>query len=221
MKLGLAIVIGFVVAAAPAHAADDGQAPIWSGIGSVVGPVVGFSKDPPAPIDYHERGKLVLPSKVELTSPRERAVNDPAWPRDPDVARYKKALDGKKYATPSAPAKYQDNRFPDKNVVITTRAVLPDGSVREICQGGSINGVCRQPSSSLSKFNPLGWVGLGAKEPDEPGIAQEPDRGFLTDPPKGYRVPVGKEAVAAGSGPSAHDAAKRKFDRGALLPGDN
>ena len=44
-----------------AWAGDDGQAPLWQGIGSIFGPAIGFGfgGDKPPPIDYHEHGKIV------------------------------------------------------------------------------------------------------------------------------------------------------------------
>ena len=40
----------------------------------------------------------------------------------------------------------------------------------------------------LSNLNPFNWVGMGKST--EP-LGPEPDREWLTDPPKGFRAPVG------------------------------
>ena len=54
-------------------AGDDGQAPIWEGIGSVFGPYLGFEKDKDPMIDYRYRGRLVLPPKIALPPPSAAA----------------------------------------------------------------------------------------------------------------------------------------------------
>ena len=43
-------------------------------------------------------------------------------------------------------------------------------------------------SSTLGNLNlnPLNWVGMGKTAP----LGPEPDREWLTDPPKGFRAPV-------------------------------
>ena len=67
----------------PARAGDDGAAPLWQGIGSIFGPVVGFTGlgggEKPPPIDYREHGKLVLPPNMDLPPPESSATADPSW----------------------------------------------------------------------------------------------------------------------------------------------
>src|SRR5271156_7208520 len=54
----------------PTWAGDDGAAPLWQGIGSIFGPAIGFTGlgggEKPPPIEYREKGKLVLPPKTEV-----------------------------------------------------------------------------------------------------------------------------------------------------------
>ena len=75
----------------PAWAGDDGQAPLWQGIGSIFGPVIGigFGGDKPPPIDYHEHGKIVVPPKMELPAPASGASADPDWPVNQEALRRK------------------------------------------------------------------------------------------------------------------------------------
>ena len=40
----------------------------------------------------------------------------------------------------------------------------------------------------LGNLNPLKWVGMG--EVGRGALGPEPDREWLTDPPKGFRAPV-------------------------------
>jgi hypothetical protein len=64
---------------------------------------------------------------------------------------------------------------------VTVRSVTPDGqTVKSAGNSGS-------DSSPLGNLNPLNWVGMGkANAP----LGPEPDRDWLTDPPKGFRAPV-------------------------------
>ena len=68
------------------------------------------------------------------------------------------------------------------NEPVTVRAVDPEGN--EVKCDGS----CGSTSSALGNLNPLNWVGMGKSA--EP-LGPEPDREWLTDPPKGFRAPVG------------------------------
>ena len=48
-------------------------------------------------------------------------------------------------------------------------------------------------STVLGNLNPMSWVGMGKSVP----LGPEPDREWLTDPPKGYRAPIGATGQAA------------------------
>ena len=60
--LAAATVAGIALCS-PVLAADDGQAPIWVGIGGMLG-LIDTKEE--LPIEYRERSKLVLPPKVVL-----------------------------------------------------------------------------------------------------------------------------------------------------------
>ena len=65
---------------------------------------------------------------------------------------------------------------------VTVRSVDPDGQTVK-CESN-----CGQTTSALSNLNPLNWVGMGGKS--NAPLGPEPDREWLTDPPKGFRAPV-------------------------------
>ena len=53
---------------------------------------LGFKRDGEATINYQERAPLVLPPSRDLPPPEKSdaiTANNPAWPKDPDVARRK------------------------------------------------------------------------------------------------------------------------------------
>ncbi len=167
-----------------AWAGDDGAAPLWQGLGSIFAPVVGFSLggDRPPPIDYREHGKLVLPPNTDLPPPGSSAAADPAWPVNQEVMR-RKALkeEGKKTIAGVGDARQRYTHPFPPNEPVTIRAVDPDGQTVK-CEGS-----CGSSSSVLSNLNPLKWVGMGKSDA---ALGPEPDREWLTDPPKGFRAPV-------------------------------
>jgi hypothetical protein len=172
----------------PAWAGDDGAAPLWQGIGSIFGPVlgptIGFGGgEKPPPIDYREHGKLVLPPNTELPPPGSSAGADPAWPVNQEIVR-KKALkeEGKKSIAGVGDARLRYTHPFPPNEPVTVRAVDPDGQTVK-CEGS-----CGSGSSVLGNLNPLNWVGMGKSNA---ALGPEPDREWLTDPPKGFRAPVG------------------------------
>ena len=166
-----------------AWAGDDGQAPLWQGLGSIVAPVIGVGGDKPPPIDYHEHGKIVVPPKMELPPPGSTASVDPSWPVNQEILRRKaQKEEGKKTIAGVGNARLRYTHPFPSNEPVTVRAVDPEGN--EVKCTGS----CGSTSSALSNLNPLNWVGMGKST--EP-LGPEPDREWLTDPPKGFRAPVG------------------------------
>jgi hypothetical protein len=167
----------------PASAGDDGQAPLWQGIGSIFGPVIGFGfEDKPPAIDYHEHGKIVVPPKMDLPPPEASASVDPAWPVNQEIVR-RKALkeEGKKTIAGVGDARLRYTHPFPANEPVTVRSITPDGQEVK-CQGA-----CGQTSSVLSNLNPFHWIGTGKSAAP---LGPEPDREWLTDPPKGFRAPV-------------------------------
>ena len=166
-----------------ARAGDDGAAPLWQGIGSLFAPVVGFGLgEKPPPINYREHGKLVLPPNDALPPPGSSAATaDPAWPVNQEAVR-RKALkeEGKKTIAGVGDARLRYTHPFPAGEPVTVRAVTPDGQTVK-CEGA-----CGSTSTVLGNINPLNWFGMGKKEP----LGPEPDREWLTDPPKGFRAPV-------------------------------
>ncbi len=169
----------------PVRAGDDGQAPLWQGIGSIFGPVIGFGfGDKPPAIDYHEHGKIVVPPKMELPPPGSSASADPDWPVNQEVLRKKAQKEaGKKTIAGVGDARLRYTHPFPSNQPVTVRAVDPEGN--EVKCTGS----CGSTSTALSNLNPLNWVGMGNKSGSD-ALGPEPDREWLTDPPKGFRAPV-------------------------------
>ena len=89
--LGLALGAVAILTPAPARAADD-DVPVDQKFLRGIMEGLGFKRDGEATINYQERAPLVLPPSRDLPPPEKSdaiTANNPAWPKDPDVARRK------------------------------------------------------------------------------------------------------------------------------------
>ena len=203
LSLAAAAGVMFAIASSPARAGDDGAAPIWVGLYSLVQPIVGFSlngddKEEPS-IDYRDHGRLVVPPKLDLPPPAAKpAASNPAWPVDNEQQKKKRtkaeeaAAKIEHYGRPIPPR-------PDGNGSVTVNADVEGVAPKPKCQRTAAPGdTCTQTASTSNSgfsLNPLTWIGGGEKKSGSTTLGPEPDRDWLTDPPKGYRAPV--EGVGA------------------------
>jgi len=190
---GLAIsaagALWLVGAAQPALAGDDGQAPIWTSLGSVIN----FGDDKLEPdINYRDHARLVIPPKLDLpppaASPSASATN---WPRDPDVENFKKLKAKAQSNAREVPALVRDKNLNREAVsstaVVTTPYTAGMGPSQRKCMAGPGGSCDSKPSPSIN-WNPLTWVGIEKKP--QTVLGPEPERESLTDPPTGYRAPA-------------------------------
>ena len=174
--------------ATAARAGDDGAAPLWVGIGSIFGDL-GLSpwhNEEPPPIVYREHGKIVVPPKLDLPPPGQRLGADSGdWPVNQETQRKKveKELAKKAIAGQGDARLRYTHAFP--NAPVTVRAA-DQTDPATTCPNGKCDSSTGAPSM-LSTLNPLNWMGMGSKNT---ALGPEPDREWLTDPPKGYRAPV-------------------------------
>lgn len=168
----------------PVLAADDGYQDVFSSVVTAVG----LMKPDAAPeIDYRERAPLVLPPKMDLPAPSAEISHPVSWPKDPDVTRRIRAA--------------QEGRAPSENLLGNRRQLM---SRDEAAKGRTDT-----PSPTNNQLSTCGWRSdsrnclidspdklkaegehYAANNPDaekpelKPG--EEPDRMYLTQPPKGY-----------------------------------
>jgi hypothetical protein len=178
----LAAFLGSALAAVPAVAGnDDGYAPIWSGIGGLMG---FSSKEKEDPIEYRERARLVLPPKMELAPPpTPNAARAAAWPLDQDLAKVRKeraALHDLLKAQSDLQAMRSGDRLPPDKLR-ADRVVAAKGAKSDPCAAQSNTRGC-----DWIPFRNV-FENVGLVKPDELVAGEEPDRDWLTDPPKGYR----------------------------------
>lgn len=202
LRLGAILLgVGLVLSAGVARAQDDEDEVdnktfeeklmdnLMSGLGAK-------SMDDKA-IDYRERSPLVVPSKIELPPPQTgKAKLAPNWPKDPDVAERKAAIEAAKKENRNAPASYR----PLMPSELATRT--PRGSTRSsdnVTPGsnGSDKPIMMMPSD-------LGYTGglfsnlLGGSKAETAPFVSEPERSELTQPPGGYQTPSPNFAYGTG-----------------------
>lgn len=200
-SVGLALGVALLFGAMPARAADD-EPGIDEKIVDSIMTGLGFKKDGASDINYQERGPLVIPNGRELPPPENPdavTANNPAWPKDPDVARRKKEAAMKRNRNVSDEREREQNPLrPDQ--------MTPGGTPKRQARGD--NGY-DAPASGFG--NPLSPSQLGApkygmfsamfdnkKDDDRTKFTGEPPRASLTDPPVGYQTPSPEQPYGAG-----------------------
>lgn len=184
-------VLGLCLAAAPgasgAWAADDGYANVFS---SVLGSV-GLIKGDAAPdIQYRERPPLVLPKDANLPKPAVAGVSRGAsWPQDPDVVRKRREA-----AEARAPHTL-DPGMSDHGHMLT-RDEVAKGRIAETGAGDDQpvrSGECGNDGQHCLLLKPeemkrqdAAYLASNPDKKEELVAGKEPEREYLTQPPKGY-----------------------------------
>ncbi len=172
-RAGFLAAAGFValaLGASAGRAADDGYAPLWTGIGASLGVAPGDQGS----IDYREHGRLVLPKSKVLPLPGTAAAAAPNWPQDPDVVAAEQArLAALKPNKHGHQWRYRSQDEPAFDAVglVTVNVNAGTGPARQACNGRDKTGNCADQRAGTA-------------------LALEPDREWLTDPPPGYRAPI-------------------------------
>jgi hypothetical protein len=183
-----AVVLALGVGAGPAFAADDDDDDTFdTKIFRKFLSGLGLQRDGESNIDYHERSPLVVPPTRTLPAPQSTATavtNDPAWPKDRDVARKKTVK--KKAAIHSE----EDDM----------RQLRPDEMRGTAARGRSAAGP--NPGVETTRAEQLtpsqlghGGFSFGSMFGKDGKVVQftgEPPRTSLTEPPVGLRTPSSK-----------------------------
>lgn len=152
-------------------------------------------------IDYRARPPLVVPPRNDLPPPKE-AKQDPAWPKDPDVAAQNHgALDAhrppSKMMAPNAKTELTQEELQRRRSGKTNDAAAND------CQATPGMPDCpdkpwpqKLVESALSGVGKLrGFEALDGQQSEKAQPGPEPPRRYLTEPPVGYRA--GSASAAA------------------------
>jgi hypothetical protein len=165
-----------------AWAGDDGQASLWEGVSSIFSWAWGGGAEKQAPIDYREHGKIVVPPNMELPPPGSSPSADAAWPVNQESERKKAEKEAQKPIAGVGDARLRYTKPFPANTPVTVRPT--DDQLAGA--NGATSTAASTPLGNLS-INPLNWVGMGKTVP----LGPEPPREWLTDPPQGFRAPVG------------------------------
>jgi hypothetical protein len=198
--IGLALGAAALVFPASARAADDDVSIDQKFMRSIM-EGLGLKRDGEATINYRERSPLVLPPSRDLPPPeRSDAIiaNNPAWPKDPDVARRKAQ------AAMEKDRNISDEREREQNPLRPDQ-MTPGGSPKKK-QVRTDDGYQAPASGFGSQLLPseLGYKGnlfgtmFGGKKDESAKFTGEPPRTSLTDPPPGYQTPSPDQPYGTG-----------------------
>ena len=187
--LCLTLGAGLLATSLPARAEED--LPIDRKIFRGVLETLGLRRDGEA-INYQERGPLVIPPSRTLPPPENSNAavqNNPAWPKDPDIARRKKQADFERNRNISEEREREQNPLKPEELT-------PGGDARSARRSsGDHNSLTpgdRLSGNELNRKKPstiLGKIFGGNDDEDIGKFTQEPPRTALTAPPPGYQTP--------------------------------
>jgi hypothetical protein len=194
--------MGLLVAATPARAGDDDTAPDVQFLRSILTGLGLKSQDGPT-INYEERPPLVIPSDTALPPPEkgDPAANNPAWPKDPDVARAKREKETHPRGSGTDRMEHESNPLRQDELTPgakTARRASRHGDVANPSVGA--DGTVRLNPSELGVRGGLFSKMFGRSEEDDAvRFTGEPPRTVLTEPPPGYQTPSADQPYGSAS----------------------
>ncbi|HZQ13076.1 MAG TPA: hypothetical protein VFB31_09735 [Pseudolabrys sp.] len=198
--LALAAGIAILATPGPARAEDSDSSKFYDLTFGRLMEGFGFQRsDRKDEINYTERPPLVLPGSRDLPPPeKSSAINNPAWPKDPDVKRRKLMEQMEKNRIVSDEREREQNPLRQSEL---TPGPAPKGGMR-INTGPGRNGATDYGevlSPSALGFNGglLGKMFRG-KDEDTAQFTGEPPRTELTAPPPGYQTPSPNQPYGVG-----------------------
>ena len=192
--LGLALGAVAILTPAPARAADD-DVPVDQKFLRGIMEGLGFKRDGEATINYQERAPLVLPPSRDLPPPEKSdaiTANNPAWPKDPDVARRKAEAAAERDRNVSDERERDQNPLRPEQLAPGARSQAKKKQARKDDGYDSpASGFGNQllPSQLGSSTGSVFSSMFGGKKEETAKFTGEPPRASLTDPPPGYQTP--------------------------------
>jgi hypothetical protein len=188
--VGLGIGLVMTVSVARAQDADDDDDKTFEEkiIGGIMSSIGGTNMDSKG-IDYRERSPLVVPPRIDLPPPvtASREVKISNWPKDPDEARRKAAIEARKKSKPATPTEAARALTPSE--LNAGRIAAPSGpsSSDSLTPGVTAGNPMLSPSQ-------LGYTGglfkiFHGNTAEAAPFSGEPTRESLTQPPSGYQTP--------------------------------
>ena len=204
------IVLGVASLAGSSAQAFDDQVGTFGPIMSFIG--VGGNDVEKGDIDFRERAPLVIPKAGGLPAPRPGAAGRVAnWPQDQDVVRRREDA-----ARARVPTQININANPALDKQELMRGRSDDAPVAVQLCDTYVNGTQDCAPTTMEKIKRV-FTGRGPDDKNVVVVGKEPDRAYLTEPPKGYRRVTQTTRVSVEGGyerPDNADAAKYIRDQG-------
>jgi hypothetical protein len=184
------LALGSLAVAGPARAGDDdGKSFDQKIFGSILSGL-GLRNGEEPQIEYRERAPLVIPPTTTLPPPEgsDDAVNNPAWPKDPDIRRKRETAKRERNRNISDEREREQNPLSPDQMTPGGRPTYTAG--RDDGYRAPVNGV-----SNPLKPSELGYTGgllkkmFGRDDEEAKRFTGEPARVDLTAPPTGYQTP--------------------------------
>lgn len=183
----LALATGLCAVSAPAFAYDDGYQNVFSSVLTAVG-VLKAEKSPE--IEYRERPSLVLPPKMDLAKPAGTAARPTSWPKDPDVIKARKANENARAPEQDVFAKTDDKSLSMDERMKGRAEAGEDVRAPGMCGGFHRNDAACRVSPDVLRAQNEQYLAANPTAKNEVTAGVEPDRLYLTQPPKGYLKPT-------------------------------
>jgi hypothetical protein len=170
-------------------------------------------------IEYRQRPPLVVPPSSVLPRPQDPAsARNAAWPNDPDVAKRRSERD-QALLPATEREKYKENQRPllSQDELRKGRVAGRDGGRYLAIQNSSTYdeniAPIRQGRDIAAQKNADDLTALT--------YGSEPERKYLYEPPRGYRMPAGTAPVGPGRGGPREDTqstGQKEFAQGTPMP---
>lgn len=199
--LALSLGVGLLALAAPARAGDD-DVPLDTQFLRGIMESLGLKRADESAITYQERPPLVIPSDQSLPPPQkgDTALNNPAWPKDPDVARAKMLRELESQGTTSEQVRAES--YPLRPDQMTPGAKYAPRKRRQTLSEAAGTDGARMTQSELGYKGGLFDKIFGKDDSAETAkFTGEPPRASLTDPPAGYQTPSPDQPYGTGGAP--------------------
>jgi hypothetical protein len=200
------LAVALAVAAGPTRAfaadGDDDDVPLDTKLFRNFMKTLGFRNGDLNSIEYRERAPLVVPPSRTLPPPQAEApsARDPAWPKDPDVARRQEASAAEKAKLRrSGDIPTEDARVLRPDELRGNPAAATPGPERARPTAEESARPMR-PDQLSGRTNWLEsmWSAVGPQRPESAPFTAEPPRTSMTAPPPGYQTPSPSQPYGLG-----------------------
>ncbi len=192
--MAAALITASAAMSQPARAADDGYANVFSSLFTAVGVI---KPDRPPEISYRERAPLVLPPQPGLPKPAEGGKRTADWPQDPDVVRRRKEAEEARAPRYAVGDHAQMLSAED---MAKGRGESQPFNPGTGCLGNGNSRNCLLVSPDALKAMGDRYSADNPSSSNTLEAGKEPDRIYLTQPPKGY-LKATKTVKATNDGP--------------------